>query len=349
MRSVPAGFIVGEATGTARWLEEERLTEDVMRLAPIMESRQVYEILLPNTERFLIANRQREGSHYDRHAPGEGLLIWHEDPASKVRELDLECADGKWLGAGFPSGATENAVDGGDNLDFWAHDQPYAQDHAGNLGDGTDPSDGVRYRRFAPDTNPDSYGNTREWSIAVESIEFDNAGIATARLHPVPLVDIGLDVFDENGDGVVLVGERAALGFHLSIDPRLSGQFKAVFASDDPLVEIDNPEHEFSAVRSYEAGPFGLPGFLMTSDVDSVCEFPLGMSLFQRDDTDSWGLIWQEDFGIEVVSSRTAYVARSSLVELDGNGDGRAQAGEIVSLSVDESLPLCRKLLLPSR
>ena len=80
------------------------------------------------TEFFLLENRSRASSHYDRNIPGEGLLIWH----AKGVDADLECADGKWLNAGYPEGEQADGLNGEDNLDFWAHDATYRQAHAGN-------------------------------------------------------------------------------------------------------------------------------------------------------------------------------------------------------------------------
>ncbi len=47
------------------------------------------------------------GQYYDRNIPGEGLLIWHvrHPPAAERASsplVDVECADGRWLDAGYP-------------------------------------------------------------------------------------------------------------------------------------------------------------------------------------------------------------------------------------------------------
>ncbi|MEW6752259.1 MAG: FlgD immunoglobulin-like domain containing protein [Candidatus Latescibacterota bacterium] len=88
--------------------------------------------------------------------------------------VDRECADGRWVEAGHPLGRTADPQTGGDNLDFWAHDAVYAAGHAGNLGDATDPFDGVRFTAFTPQTNP-------------ASLSLD--GKAAARVEDVRLVD----------------------------------------------------------------------------------------------------------------------------------------------------------------
>ena len=68
--------------------------------------------------------------------------------------MDLVCADGLFDDGGFPEGRLAGPVTGGDNLDFWAHDVDYAGSHSGNLGDATDPFDGLRFREFSPSSNP---------------------------------------------------------------------------------------------------------------------------------------------------------------------------------------------------
>ena len=68
--------------------------------------------------------------------------------------VDLICADGLYADAGYPLGQLVDAINGKDNLDFWAHDKTYRQRHQGNLGDATDPFDGRNYTRFDIHANP---------------------------------------------------------------------------------------------------------------------------------------------------------------------------------------------------
>lgn len=68
--------------------------------------------------------------------------------------VGLLCTDGLYADGGFGTGRVVAAADGGDNLDFWAHDVVYRRACGGNLGDRTDPFDGVRYRRFWLRGNP---------------------------------------------------------------------------------------------------------------------------------------------------------------------------------------------------
>ena len=113
-------------------------------------------------EYLLLEQRTRSGTYYNRHLPVEGLLIWHVCPGASYNNkeeyklLDLVCADGLYRDAGFPSGREIDAGHGFDNLDFWAHDRVYTEQHQGNLGDRTDPFDGVRHTRLTQHTNPSS-------------------------------------------------------------------------------------------------------------------------------------------------------------------------------------------------
>jgi len=114
-------------------------------------------------EYLLLEQRIRTGTYYNRNLPGEGLLVWHVRPLVRGRnddengkQVDLVCADGLYQDTGYPRGRIPDGMQGGDNLDFWAHDESYAQTHGGNLGDGTDPFDGTRFTHLGPDTNPSS-------------------------------------------------------------------------------------------------------------------------------------------------------------------------------------------------
>ena len=111
----------------------------------------------------LLEQVTRQSTHYHRHLPGEGVLVWQVQPQlvgngeEDRKVLDLICADGLYKDAGYPLGQQEDGRFGADNLDFWAHDSAYAQAHAGNQGDATDPFDGVRFRRFELGTNPSNH------------------------------------------------------------------------------------------------------------------------------------------------------------------------------------------------
>lgn len=121
---------------------------------------------LPSREKqvyYLVEYRSPELSYYDRHMPKAGTLIWRVDESrstnhdEKNKLVDLICADGLYADRAFPRGVEPSPFEGGDNLDFWAHNETYREDHAGNLGDETDLFDGVRYRDFSAISNPASW------------------------------------------------------------------------------------------------------------------------------------------------------------------------------------------------
>lgn len=111
-------------------------------------------------EYFLVEHRRRGNSYYERNLPAEGLLIWRIDERrvnnndEQAKRVDLVCADGLYIDAGYPQGQQALAVGGRDNLDFWAHDETYRTLHAGNLGDATDLFDGVQFTDFWAVSNP---------------------------------------------------------------------------------------------------------------------------------------------------------------------------------------------------
>ncbi|MBI2506494.1 MAG: immune inhibitor A [Candidatus Latescibacteria bacterium] len=152
--------------------DNERLVEvdadTALEAAAFFQGGSVYQIPLPfdvtdsfgtSQDYLLLEQRVRSGNYYDRHLPGEGLLVWHIRPQSnnndeRQKAVDLVCADGLYRDAGYPAGRHPEKGVGADNLDFWAHDEVYARAHQGNLGDATDPFDGVRFTRFEKRTNP---------------------------------------------------------------------------------------------------------------------------------------------------------------------------------------------------
>ncbi len=147
---------------TLGWVEVVEVQESVEGLAigEIFSDRKAYKIPLTQDEYFLLEHRRADGSHYNRNIPQDGLLIWHIDEQAdndeeRHKRVDLVCADGLFAPNGDP-----DVVEGLDHLDFWARDAAYSSAHNGNEGDATDPFDGVRFRRFAWDTNPALSGHT---------------------------------------------------------------------------------------------------------------------------------------------------------------------------------------------
>ncbi|MBT5059020.1 MAG: hypothetical protein HOM68_20925 [Gemmatimonadetes bacterium] len=137
----------------------------------------VYRMALEPARYLLIEHRRAGASFYNRRIPTDGLLIWQidENTGGNNNELtklvDLVCADGRFSDAGFPLGSQPARTLGGDNLDFWAHDETYRRAHNGNLGDATDVFDGEMFTDFNPLTNPASRG------VAVEKIRREGTSI----------------------------------------------------------------------------------------------------------------------------------------------------------------------------
>ncbi|MEW6751541.1 MAG: immune inhibitor A domain-containing protein [Candidatus Latescibacterota bacterium] len=178
----------------------------------------VYRLPLEGAHEYLLVEHRARGtSFYERHLPAEGLLIWHvhegratnDDEAAK--RVDLVCADGLYLDAGYPLGRLASPSQGGDNLDFWAHDAAYARAHAGNLGDATDVFDGVRYTGFWAVSNPRgpagvSVNNIhREGAAMVADLKLDDR----RRAGPIVGSAVWSDTVEVLGD--VYVGPEAWL------------------------------------------------------------------------------------------------------------------------------------------
>lgn len=135
---------------------------------------QIYRIPIRDKEYFLIEFRDPSGpNYYDRQLPKQGLSIWHvlEGQTNSLEELklcDMECPDGRYLDKGYPQGEVPDAVKGGDNLDFWAHDPEHSRIYGGNAGDATDVFDGVVYTRFGTNTNPNTYSKVTKKPTGIE-------------------------------------------------------------------------------------------------------------------------------------------------------------------------------------
>jgi M6 family metalloprotease-like protein len=168
---------------------------------------------------FLVEYRARGHSYYERNLPAEGLLIWRVNPLrvnnndEQAKLVDLVCADGLYLDAGFPQGQQAAPFTGGDNLDFWAHNQEYRQARAGNLGDGTDVWDGERFADFWAASNP-----AAPPSISVTRIRRQGERrLADLRLKdhrragPIAQEQVWGDSVDLVGDVVVLPGGRLSI------------------------------------------------------------------------------------------------------------------------------------------
>ncbi len=164
----PAGFSAWSlerlgwiGRGNSRLIEV--VEEGELRVEDLFAGGRIYKVHLPSQSRqtafrngrayfqldegyLLLEQRSRRAHYYNRGLPGEGLLVWHVKPEianngdERAKAVDLVCADG--------------LRDGGDDLDFWAHDGVYAAAHGGNQGDAGDIFDGVRDRQFDLGSNP---------------------------------------------------------------------------------------------------------------------------------------------------------------------------------------------------
>ncbi len=204
------------------WIEVVEVEESVVGLAigEIFSERQAYKIPLTQDEYFLLEYRRADGSYYNRNIPQDGLLIWHIDEQAdndeeRHKQVDLVCADGLFADRGFPNGQPD-AVQGRDNLDFWARDAAYSSAHNGNKGDATDPFDGVRFRRFAWDTNPAFSGHAGfarnlPLGVAIDNIRPQGAAMVVDVVRQQRPGQIAGDAMwagqvDLDGDVIVLPG-----------------------------------------------------------------------------------------------------------------------------------------------
>ncbi|MBN1293060.1 MAG: T9SS type A sorting domain-containing protein [Candidatus Latescibacteria bacterium] len=173
----------------------------------------IFRLWITSFEYFLIEFRSNNGNnYYDRNIPESGLMIWHIDltnsNSTEFEKLcDLECPDGRFLDKGYPYGTNPDPLRGGDNLDFWAHDDSYTREYGGNQGDATDVFDGVKYTIFGTATNPNSYTNDSK----ISGIEIFNI----RREEDEMVFDCIVPPFPEKWPGPVPL---AGLGYQLSQD-----------------------------------------------------------------------------------------------------------------------------------
>jgi len=141
----------------------------------------IYRVWISSREYFLIEYRRSAGLWYDRYIPQDGLLIWHvlygETNNNETKKLcDLECADGRYTDAGYPLGKRPDPINGGDNLDFWSHNDVYNTVHSGNAGDSFDVFDGIKFTQFGTETNPNSYSKVTNRKTGIEIFNIRAAG-----------------------------------------------------------------------------------------------------------------------------------------------------------------------------
>ena len=310
-------------------------------LNPVGETGEILRLALISAEFFLVEYRTRD-LYYDRDIPQEGLLIWHvarrRRPTTAQEALvvvDLESADGRFSDAGFPRGREPDPVAGGDNLDFWAHDDAYAEAHEGNLGDAGDPYDGLRYTRFTPDTNPDSYSNDRLRSVRIDGIRIEN-GVARAQIQAAPLlVEIfDLHLVDEDGDGLFVSEERVEVRFRLRNRGGLDARdLRVVLAAEDSLIRLDLEEASFRDLamdRVTLGGPLNgaYPAFRLPDQYRGAHRVAINLEIHAN------GRLVEVARIDPSVASTRPFLRKVRIKDEEGNGDAAAQAGEIVQIEL---------------
>ncbi len=309
-------------------------------VSPLFQDGEVYKVPLSDREYFLISNRDPSASYYDRNIHGSGLLIWHvtEKYGHEAWSIDLECADGKYIDAGYPFGKETDPVNGGDNLDFWASDEDYKASHSGNLGDSTDLFDGEKFTSFSEDTNPSSRweGSDRypSWELSASNISIgeirrENGAISAAVTIPqkVELFDYVIERYEETSEGWVPThgpagpSDKLCFRFRLKnwMDLTLSS-LTAIISTDDPFV---NPGDGFQPVslNFSEILPGGIAGtnlkqreltkFTVASDVppghDIQFHFSMNSDRFE----------WKDSLVVQIEGADTTSLSIRTAVEED--------------------------------
>ncbi|MBI4233843.1 MAG: M6 family metalloprotease domain-containing protein, partial [Chloroflexi bacterium] len=323
------------------WSQITRVASDAetMRLAAVEKTGAVYQIPVAEGEYFLLEYRQRAGTYYDRNIPGEGLLIWHVQETLPGAEstrfvVDLECADGRWRDAGYPLGKEIDAQGGGDNLDFWAHDEEYARLHAGNLGDATDPFDGVRFTAFTARTNPSSHSSDRRHSIQLTDLRMEgDTAFAQVQVDP-PLISLEkVGLFDASRDSALVAGEEAQVRFVLAnLGGFRAAQVKGVLTTTDSLVEILQAEAIFGAVevdgQTFAEPESGFPRLRFAGSFAGTHTAQLTLQIYADGKQ-----VQEVPLTLTAISARQQ-VRLGTLIDSLGNGDGLAQAGEFIRLGL---------------
>ena len=311
-----------------------------IRLTDVGEGGPIYRVPLRPREYFLLEYRRRGGNYYDRNIPGEGLLIWRvhwcRQQGTGRWLVSLECADGRWADAGYPLGTVPAPRQGGTNLDFWAHDQAYRTAHGGNLGDATDPFDGVRFTAFTPETNPAAYSVDGDLSALIENIRIVD-GVVTAKVESkaLHLTPDQLRLDDEDGDGIFVAGEALTLFVQVTNTGGLMAENVRVrLHTDDPWLTVERPEAQLGYLapgrQSRARAPAsGFPLVRLSPEATGVHRAVLFLDLYAND-----VLVDQYELELTGVSPRQP-VRNWSVIDTLGNDDGQVQAGEFFHLELE--------------
>lgn len=309
-------------------------TSEELLLPSVGSTGQLFRIPIGASEHFLLEYRDREGSYYDRYIPAEGLLIWRIFRDQPTWKVDLVCADGLWREAGYPLGSTPQPVTGEDNLDFWAHDEEYAAQHAGNLGDSTDVFDGVRASSFGPLTNPRAVSLDGARSVSITQIERVSGGMRARVEVSAPKIEFGdITVVDDTDDGVLVAGEDMWLAF----DPLNTGGLLATdvafeIASHSPELTVHSTEGN---IEDLALDTRALAGVIPRRNAPYLRVDPtfagtrtLSVDLIA---TSKGSEIGRTRLEIPVVSARQEILG---VEVLDERGDGRIDPGEFFHVRI---------------
>ena len=333
------------------------ITQDVkdLPIAPVRDGGTVVRVPLGGTDQeyLLLEHRTRASGYYDRSLPGEGLLVWRvrqrasNNALEQKKMVDLVCADGLYLDAGFPLGQSPDGRSGGDNLDFWAHDAAYRQSHGGNWGDATDPFDGLSVTRLHMDGNPSTLP-LGPLSSALTGLEMN-----IRRQNEMMSVDLTLPTWSGSiGDEVVWTGQvwidgdlRVAPEGRLSIVDgtriRLAGSDRLRQGLDPQLVEIlVNGNLELIAKGSTEPVVFeptqagrSWYGILLEPAAESL------IAIRERDLSLTGALrgigFPQAPAGLEGQTVINPRLIDASGPRTAGNGDGHLSPGETFQIALD--------------
>lgn len=322
-------------------LQEITTTGPMPGLEAVGQRGLIYQLSLTAREYFLLEHRTRASSYYDRNIPADGLLVWHVENVLPSGEhpfhtrVDLECADGLYRDAGYPLGTEPDAKNGSDNLDFWAHDSAYTLAHHGNLGDATDPFDGVRFTSFTSETNPSATGNNTHRNVRLDSIRIAD-GLVHAHVEVAPL-QIGffnLRYEDADDDDVLVTDEKATVRFRLTNDGGSDVEnLRVRISSPDSLVAIDQEEAHFPSLRagarSTGAGEIGFPQFRVKEGFTASHTTALNIEVFTNGE-----LVAQDTLQVLALVPSSLPV-RPIVRDPLGNGDGLLQIGEFFHVDVE--------------
>ena len=303
---------------------------------------------------YLLLERRRRGTYYDRNIPGAGVLIWHvrseatDNGDENAKVVDLVCADGLFADAGYPSGRAEDAQFGGDNLDFWSHDPKYAETHHGNWGDSTDPFDGLSYTELNFDTNPSTNpaGLIPQASTGLKLGIRKTDGDLTLQVRQ-PRWSGRIDgevrwAGEVLVDGDLEIAPQGTLHIHEDTVVRLSGSDGRASGRDSQRTELDirgnfiinagKAEREviFEAMRPGETWY----GIHLRPTETSRIEVPEGS--YELRDTELGFFFDENPVGRSELQIERVYELRDlSSGKMAGNGDGELNPGESFVLDLN--------------